>query len=78
MDLEENTFKQYYFSASDDDNSLHTYQPIRSNETINEIFDEPEKKKLKRSSTVGRSSKDYTSYISIKLVMATRQRISSK
>lgn len=48
-DLEENTFKQYYFPVSNDDNSLPAYQHKRNNDSIEEFFDAAEKKKLKRS-----------------------------
>ncbi|CAG9094568.1 unnamed protein product [Plutella xylostella] len=61
-DVEENTYKHYYFPLSDDEGS---YQPhAKRIETIDEFFEEPKNKKRKCSSTVGRSTKNGMVYIS--------------
>lgn len=59
-DIEENTFKQYYYPLSDEE--LSQYK--KNEESIDDFFEEPKKKKTKHSSTVGRSGKDCISYIS--------------
>lgn len=71
IDLEENTYKQYYFPLSDDENNDSPYgstvvkRPQETTESLDEFFEpEPKKKKPKvRSSTVGRATKDGMSYI---------------
>jgi hypothetical protein len=68
VDVEENTFKHYYFPPSDDDTSLSPrYSTKRpNNDSLDEFFEEPKKKRVKlNSSSVGRSTKDGgMSYIS--------------
>lgn len=73
IDREENTFKQYYFSTSDDEVNESPYaftgvkRPKESTDSLlDEFFDaEPKKKKTKlHSSTVGRGTMDGMTYIS--------------
>lgn len=68
VDYEENTYKQYYFPTSDDEDT--SPYPIKrdrpNNESLDEFFEEPPKKKKPKiqSSTVGRATKDGMAYIS--------------
>lgn len=64
---EENTYKQYYFPSSDDDDSPYPLNKRQNTESLDEFFDEvqaPKKKKKIRATTVGRATKEGMTYIS--------------
>lgn len=68
-EYEENTYKQYYFSTSDDEPTspypIKIRERSKSSDSLNEFFQEPPKiKKTKlHSSSVGRATNDGTSYL---------------
>ncbi|KAI5651496.1 hypothetical protein NE865_00740 [Phthorimaea operculella] len=63
---EENTYKQYYFPTSDDEDSPYPLKR-QNTETLDEFFNDvqvPKKKKNIRATTVGRATKEGMTYIS--------------